>query len=273
MLQLPQDHCEGGMMLKLGRIARDESRYSPVLEDYLRTHPLGMQGLEKVADADDVDRASKVSSYPMYANDSIGDCTIAAMGHIFTALDVYAGWPQVLFSDEEIIRAYSAISGYDPATGANDNGCQMQDVLAYMRSTGMTDMQGNTHKVLMYARLRSPRSPQILSEALKTFGHVYTGIDCPQSAQDDFGKIWTYVPGSSILGGHAIALHRRQPYGSQVGVFDFSTWGALQPTTISFMSHYVEEAWVAVTRDWIAANGDTCDGISLAQLEADMAYV
>jgi hypothetical protein len=262
------------MMHKLGLIERDASRYAPEIEDYLRVHPLGTRsGLEQVADADDVDRASRVASYPMYVNDSIRDCTIAAMGHILTALEAYSGNPQALFSDEEIIRAYSAVSGYDPATGANDNGAQMQDVLAFMRSTGMTDLSGKLHKVLMYASLRSPRSAQMLSACLKTFGHVYVGISCPQSAEDEFGRVWTYEAGSPVIGGHAIGLHRRKPYGSQVGVFDFSTWGALQPATISFISHYVQEAWVAVTPDWIEMNGNTCDGISLAQLEADMAYV
>jgi len=262
------------MPFKLGKLPRDTSRYAPALEDYLRIHPRSAKaGLEPVTDSDDVDRASRVTDYPMYVNDAIGDCTIAAMAHILTALDVYSGKPQVLFSDGEVIRAYSAVSGYDPVTGENDNGAQMQDVLAYMRSTGMTDIQGNVHKVIMYAHLRNPRDPQLFSQALKTFGHVYTGIECPQSAEDDFGGVWTYQAGSPIIGGHAIGLHRRQPYGSRVGVFDFSTWGALQPTTISFITHYADEAWVAVTQDWLEANGNTCDGISLSQLEADMKYV
>jgi hypothetical protein len=81
------------------------------------------------------------------------------------------------------------------------------------------------------------------------------------------------VPGSPILGGHAIGLHRRQPYGSRVGVFDMASWGALQPATIGFLSHYVQEAWAVVTADWIEANGSSCDGVALSQLESDMRFV
>ena len=272
---------------KHGRIARDTSRWAPTLENYLRTHPkTAMSGLETVADSEDVDRATKVYDWPMYCNgegdpgnppgspDGIGDCTIAEAAHAYTALSVYAGKPQVLFSDQEIISTYSAISGYDPATGANDNGCQMQDVLAYNRATGMTDVDGNVHKVLMYAALGNPSDITMLSQVLKTFGYVYIGVNCPQSAQEQFGNgPWTYVPGSPIEGGHCIGLHRRQPYGSRVGVFDMATWGALQPTTISFIANYTEEAWAVVTQDWIEANGSSCDGIALAQLESDMRFV
>lgn len=263
------------MSFKQGRLPRDHSRFAPTLENYLRSHPLTKAtGLEKVADSDDVDRATKVSEWPVYGNDRIGDCTIAAMAHSFAAMGVFAGKPFSLFPEDEIVWAYSAVSGYDPDTGANDNGAQMQDVLAYMRSEGMADTTGKVHKVIAYAALGRPSDPLLLSECLKTFGTVYVGFQCPQSAEEQFQNgPWTYQPGSPILGGHAISLHRRQPYGSRVGVFGFSTWGALQPVTIPFLAHYVEEAWVFVTQDWIEANGSSMDGISLAQLEADMRLV
>ena len=261
------------MSFKLGRNRRDTSRFALTVEDYLRPHPVS-GALEQVASSEDVDRASKVTDWPVYLNDRIGDCTIAAIAHSFTAEAVTAGKPQVLFDDSEITRAYSAVSGYDPATGASDDGAQMQDVLALMRQNGLTDTHGNVHTVSAYAALGRPSSPQLLSQCLKTFGSVYVGIDCPQSAEDEFGNgPWTYVPGSPILGGHAISLHRRQPYGSKIGVFGFSTWGALQPVTIPFLAHYVSEAWIFITDDWIEANGSTMDGVSLAQLESDMRFV
>jgi hypothetical protein len=271
---------------KLGRIPRDTTRWAPTLETYLRTHPVsGTAGLEPVGPGEEVDRASKVTDWPMYCNgpdpanppsspDGIGDCTVAEAAHAFTALGVYAGKEQVLFPDSEIIAAYAAISGYDPVTGSNDNGCQMQDVLRYLRDTGLADANGQVHKVTAYAALADPTDIQMLSQVLKTFGYVYLGIDLPQSAEDEFGtEPWTYVPWSQPLGGHCIGLHRRDPYGTKVGVFTMATWGALQPATIGFIRHWVREAWAVITPDWIEANGASCDGISLAQLEADMPLV
>lgn len=262
------------MAYKLGRLPRDTSRFAPVFEDYLLPRSKTKTGLEKVADKDDVDRATRVSSWPLYKNDTVGDCTIAGMAHAFTATGVSAGYSQSLFTDDEIIRVYSDITGYNPDTGENDNGAQMQDVLAYMRNYGMTDASGKAHKVTAYAALRKPSDPLLLSEVLKTFGTVYVGITCPQSAEEQFQNgPWLYEPDSPILGGHAISLHRRQPYGSHVGVFDFSTWGALQRVTIPFLAHYVDEAWAFITPDWLEVNGGTVDGLDLAQLQADMSLV
>jgi len=264
----------------LGRIARDLSRFAPTYEHYRDA-----AALPQVADSADVDRVTKVTSWPMYCNgpdpgnpqaspDGIGDCTIAAPAHGFTATGVFAGKPQVLFDSSEIIKVYSRNSGYDPNSGANDSGCQMQDVLKDLHDNGMTDVNGKTHNVLLYAALGNPSDPALLSEVLNLFGWVYVGINCPASAQSQFGQgPWTYVPGSADEGGHAIGLHRRAPYGSEVGVWEWSTWGALQRSTLGFNAHSIEEAWAVVTDDWIEANGSTLTGLNLGQLEADMALV
>lgn len=265
------------MRFKLGRVARDEARWAPVLEDYLRPHPVLKQaagGLEKVADSEDVDRASRVDCWPAYENTVIGDCTFAGIAHGYTAAGVYADRPQVLFSDREVVAAYSRVSGYDPVTGTGDSGCQMQDVLKDQAEHGMTDVAGGRHTVIAYAALGSPSDPLLLSRVLKTFGFAYLGIACPRSAQEQFGTgPWTFVPDSPVEGGHCVSLHRREPYGTAVGVFQVSTWGALQPVTLPFLAHYVEEAWAVITADWLEVNGSSCDGIALAQLEADMKFV
>jgi hypothetical protein len=211
----------------------------------------------------------------VYRNDVLGDCTIAGYAHADTALGAFSGKPEWFFSDDDIVAAYSAVSGYDPATGDNDNGAQMQDVLAYMRSAGLPDNQGSAHPVISYAALGAPSDVTLLSECLKTFGTVYLGIACPRSALDQFdaGEPWTVQAGSPVEGGHAVALHRRKPYGSQVGIWYVSTWGRLQQVTIPFLRKYVEEAWVFASQDWMEANGSSCDGIALAQLESDMRFV
>jgi len=263
---------------KYGRIQRDLTRYAPIYENY-RTG-----GLVAVPGTADIDRATKVNSWPMYCNGpdagnpvaspgGVGDCTIAAPAHGYTASAVYAGKPQVLFSDQEIIQVYSRNSGYNPVTGDGDNGCQMQDVLKDQTKNGMTDVNGKTHKVAAYAALHEPSNAMMLSEVLNVFGWVYVGINCPDSAQDQFGQVWDYVPNSPNDGGHAIGLHHRKPYGSQVGVFYYSTWGALQRATLAFNAHYIAEAWAVITEDWLEANGSTIQGLNLAQLETDMRSV
>lgn len=252
-----------------GRLPRDPEKFLPTLEAYLT--PSAAVALPPVPLTQDVDRASNVTSWPMYLNDTLGDCTIAGAGHMFGALSVYGGRAEPLFSDQVITTTYSAVSGYVPGDPSTDNGAAMPDVLDYLRQTGMTDTDGHVHKVAGYAAFGNPSNELLLGQVLDIFGTVYCGIDCPESAEQEFdaGEAWTYVPGSPIEGGHCIVLQRRYP-SSDVNVDEFVTWGALQRADFGFVAHYLEEAYAVVSEDWIAVNGTSATGLDLAQLLADM---
>jgi len=53
----------------------------------------------------------------MMHNDTVGDCTCAAAGHLIMEWTANVG-AETTPSDEAILAAYSAITGYDPSTGA-----------------------------------------------------------------------------------------------------------------------------------------------------------
>jgi hypothetical protein len=263
---------------KLGRLPRDHSRYAPMYEHYRAAE------LPVVARSTDVDRATKVSAWPMYANgpdpgnpavspDGVGDCTVAGIAHVISAMAVYSGHAQPLFADTEIIRVYSAVSGYNSETGTGDNGANMQTVLDYIKASGITDTTGKVHKVAGYAALGNPKDTTLLAEVLDVFGAAYVGINCPASAQSEFGGTWTWNPFSPIEGGHAIGLHRREPL-SVRGPMVYSTWGALQPASVGFAKHYTEEAWAVVSADWLSdSNGESPEGLNVTQLLSDMTLV
>ena len=88
-----------------------------------------------------LDISTKVSSWGMMANDQLGDCTCAAAGHLIMEWTANAGKQTVTPTDQQIIAAYSAITGYNPVTGANDNGANEVDVLNYWRQTGIAGDQ------------------------------------------------------------------------------------------------------------------------------------
>lgn len=251
------------MGFKYGRLPRDFSKPALALENYLTDKADGTLPPAPLQ----VDRASKVSSWPMYGNDTIGDCTCAAIGHMIQAWTAYAG-AEVTVPQSSVIGLYSAVSGYNPATGANDNGAEMSDVLAYMKSTGIKDSAGKVHKVAGYAAFGDCTDIPLMKQVLNVAGSVYTGINCPASAQTEFGQVWTYEPSSPIEGGHCIDL--QLVAGGGVGAQSFVTWGALQKATIGFIEHYVEEAWFVVSQDYIDANGTTIEGLDLQSLLADM---
>lgn len=208
-----------------------------------------------------IDWISRVPSWPMYLNDRIGDCTCAGVGHAIQALTAFATTEKTV-TDNDVLKAYEAVSGYNPSTGANDNGAVMQDVLHYWFHTGLAG-----HKISAYASVNIRNLAEMRS-ALRWFGSVYIGINVPQSAEDQFsaGQPWAVDPGAdnSIIGGHAVVIQEWDPQYARL-----ITWGAVQRMTWDWFEKYGEEAWVVVTPDFIEANGLEASGVSMHQLVAD----
>ena len=259
---------------KYGRLHPDPARPRLTLERYLDPRAaLSRRGLPPVPLTVDIDRASAVQSWPVYLNDQLGDCTIAAIGHMYGAWTTYAGSAEALFSDTAIQEAYSRVGGYVPGDSSTDQGCVMQDVLADQQANGLDDVSGKVHQVAGYAAFGNPADEVLLGQVLDVFGTVYVGINVQQRQEDEFAsqRPWTWQRGGQVIGGHAVCLQRR--LGSGSAPLEYVTWGALQPATVSFQAHAAEEAWAVVTRDWLQANGTTVEGLDLQQLLADMADV
>ena len=226
-----------------------------VLEHYLDTSAL-------LPPSPVVDYASQVASWPMYGNDRIGDCTCAAAGHMIQAWTDYAT-TEVTIGESDVIQAYSAITGYNPATGAGDNGANEQDVLNYWRKTGI-----GGHKIGGFAELASLDNLTLAKQCLEVFGTIYLGINVPQSAMDQFraGEPWAWTGDTNIIGGHAVPV---QYWGThETGEIEVVTWGKRQRMTRRFWLNYVEEAWVVFSPDWLEANGQSAGGDDLSQLRA-----
>jgi hypothetical protein len=200
----------------------------------------------------------------MYDNDKIGDCGLAAPGHQIQSWSFFGNGNLFTPEPEAIIEAYSAVSGYDPKTGANDTGVVLQDVLSYWRKTGIG---GNTITVFASVDVSQPDE---IDAAIEAFGSLLVGVNLPKTAakQLDDGQPWDYVRGSGdgapgSWGGHAI----------HVGAFDrvhgvraCTTWGAIQLMSDSFWKHYAFEAWVAVSTLWVDTNKDGIGAIDLRSL-------
>lgn len=72
------------------------------------------------------------NSWGMMANDTVGDCTVAAAGHAI--MSVTDDNKKIYYpSTADIIGAYSAVSGYVPGEPWTDNGAACLDVLNYWR--------------------------------------------------------------------------------------------------------------------------------------------
>ena len=79
-----------------------------------------------------------ITSCGMLGNDIVGDCVIAGADHE-TLLWCQEGGSPVIFTDQDAIDDYSAITGYDPNDPSSDQGTDVRTALKYRQKTGMID--------------------------------------------------------------------------------------------------------------------------------------
>lgn len=249
------------LKLKLGKqVARHDPR-SLLLASYLTpalpTTPASF------------DLTAKVKAWGMMDNDQIGDCTCAAAGHLIMEWTANAQKKMVTPSDKQIVAAYSAITGYNPTTGANDNGAVELDVLNYWRQTGIAG-----HKIGAYMALEPANHTHIM-DSVYIFEGCYIGLQLPVSAQAQVQnhQPWSVPPGGTTgdgkpgsWGGHAVPVVAYDVRGVTV-----VTWGALQQMTWSFWEAYTEEAYAILSPDYLTGKKTTPQGFNLQELQADLA--
>ena len=215
------------------------------------------------------DVSDKITNWGMMDNDQVGDCTCAAAGHLLMEWTANAGKKMFTPTDKQIIAAYSAITGYNPSTGANDNGANEVDVLNYWRQTGIAG-----HKIGAYVSLEPSNHTHVM-DSVYIFEGCYIGVSLPISAQAQTQnhQPWSVPPGGTTgdgkpgsWGGHAVPVVAYDAHGLTV-----VTWGALQVMTWTFWEAYCDEAYTIISNDYLSGKKTTPQGFSMQQLQADLA--
>jgi len=220
-----------------------------------------------------LDLTAKVKvPWGMMDNADLGDCTCAAAGHLIMEWTANAQSKIFTPSDAQIIAAYSAITGYNPKTGANDNGAVEIDVLNYWRQSGIAG-----HKIQAFVALEPSNHTHIM-DGIWIFGGCYIGLALPKTAQaqtqnhqpwsvTSIGTTGDGAPGS--WGGHAVPVVAYDARSLTV-----VTWGALQTMTWGFWAAYCDEAYAILSPDYLEQKGGQTvapNGFNLAQLQEDLA--
>ena len=240
-------------MMKLGRVRAATDPRLPPLARY-------MAATDAPASAD---WYSRIAAWPMLANDQVGDCTFAAVGHVIQQWTSYTDAQPVVMSDRAVLAAYSAVSGYVPGDPATDRGALCADVLRYWLTTGMATPDGGPDTLTGAASL-APRDASAVRRAIAIFGNLYAGVALPLSAQSE--DVWSATgdaPGS--WGGHCVPLVGFNGVGPIC-----VTWGALKQMTWDWWATYAEEAYALLSPDWLRFSGTNPAGIDWTRLEADM---
>jgi hypothetical protein len=252
--------------MKLGKQPRrEEARLRP-LRCYMGATTGGGLALPPVPA--NCERGSAVPSWPMLDNDTVGDCTIAAVGHAVQLWTAAAERMRVM-TDAEALAGYERF-GYRPGDPSTDQGANAADVLT--RWTGVGFACGGVEDVLTGFCAIDPAQASEVRAGVAWLGVVYAGLELPIAAQS--AEVWDapaaaadlvgdYAPGG--WGGHAVPIVGYGP-GGVVCV----TWGALKQITWRFWSAYASEAYGLLSRDFVtgAASAATVDW---AALEGDMA--
>jgi hypothetical protein len=207
------------------------------------------------------------ASYPVDGNATYGDCTMAGVAHLIAA------WNAEVHENDPVPNEQLVVAQYFNLTGGEDTGLNEAEVLKTWQTDGLfgptLDGFYVPNKIAGYAPV-NPRDLLQLHQAVAFYGGAYLGIECPESAQQQFanGEPWTYVEDSPVLGGHCVVALGYGPSGG----LHVATWGGVAVLEASFLAHYLDEAWVVLSHEMVEAKGDAL-GVNLAALQADLAKV
>jgi hypothetical protein len=188
-----------------------------------------------------IDFSLLVQEWHMYLNDQLGDCTCADQAHGRMVWAAMVG-ESIAITDQMVAKMYEA-SGWRPGQPQTDQGWTLQAAAGYLRTTGFLGKPD----IEAYAEV-STTNDDAQQIAMELFGGLSTGIECPESALQQFreGRPWVIVPNSPIAGGHAIRKVKSQLRKSGVYV----TWGGLAPADEPWEKEYVDELVCEVPANW-----------------------
>jgi hypothetical protein len=207
-----------------------------------------------------VTNSEGVTNWGMMLNDTLGDCTIAGVGHAIQVWTLAKG-NEVTVSDSTVLLYYEQWDGYNPNNPASDQGGVELDVLNDWRQSP-NGLDG--HQLLAFAD-PDPQDTLHVQQAIRLFGGLYAGLQLPISAQTQ--DVWDVASGPNgqpgSWGGHCVFI---SDYAADT--LTCITWGELKKMTWGFWGTYCDEAHALLSTDW-----QPLAGFDMAALQADLSKV
>lgn len=200
----------------------------------------------------------------MLGNDTIGNCTVASIAHILMSATAHTG-KMVAPTMDDVLKVYSAVSGYDPKTGLNDNGAYITDVLNYWQTVGIAG-----HKIAGWAKIPEKNLLRV-HQAIWLFSALDCGFVMPLSAMLQFnsGMAWHHDDNNTdVDGAHCVPLFN---YG-QLGLTGV-TWAQLQQLTNQWFLEQCDEAYAVIMNEWVNDAGDAPNHLKMDELIADLKQI
>jgi len=189
----------------------------------------------------------------MDGNDTLGDCTIAALAHSIT---VYRGLlgKKLIMSKQNVVKLYMHL------TGGVDSGLNELDVLGYWRQNPVSG-----DEIITYVKI-DPKNHTHVQQAIQLFGGVYLGFQVQENCIQEFDNHQPWTPGTLTNDGHAVYA-----VGYDQNDVTVLTWGNTQQGTWGWWDECVDEAYAILPPE--AKTPGFAPGFNFAQLQADLAAV
>jgi len=188
--------------------------------------------------------------FPMDGNDTLGDCTIAALAH---AVTTYSG----LIGKKDIMAKKAVVKLYMHLSGGVDSGLNELDVLNYWRQHKVAG-----DRILAYASV-NPKNHTHVQQAIELFGGLYIGFQVQQNCVEEFNNHQPWTPGPLTNDGHAVYVVAYDQSGVTV-----LTWGNTQKATWGWWDECVDEAYAILPPE--AKHVGFAPGFNFAQLQSDL---
>src|SRR5271163_2129655 len=137
----------------------------------------------------------------MMLNDTLGDCTCAAVYHAFQVWTFNAtkGKSMDTEPDSDVEKLYELACGYKPSAGGEGPGGNEQHVLKYLLNKGApTGPTGQTtHKIDAFVEV-DPRNTDDVKRTINDCGLAYIGFNVPQNIVPQGSPppaVWQVAPG------------------------------------------------------------------------------
>jgi hypothetical protein len=191
--------------------------------------------------------------FPIDGNNTLGDCTIAALAHADTVYNGLIG-KKVIFPQPDCVKLYFQL------TGGKDSGLNELDVLNYWQSNPVSG-----DRIAAFAAI-DVKNHMHIQQAIHLFGGVYLGFQVQQNAVQEFDAHQPWTPGPLTPDGHAVFAVAYDA--NQLTVL---TWGNTQLATWAWWDECVDEAYAILPPE--ALKPGFAPGFDFAQLKADLEAV
>lgn len=209
-------------------------------------------------------------AFGLYANDRFGVCGPTSAANIVRLVTGGLLGKEIQPSQSDVFDLYrrSGNPNFDPTTGADDNGVDMQTMLEALLSGGIGDGKGGNVKPVAFAKV-SAHNDQQIEAAVSIFGGVLWGVllqTAQQSQSSMRPPVWDYSP-SPTWGGHAVLNGAYEAADGSV-IEDVISWKMRVQTLPLFRQHQLQECW-AVIWPWNLSHPAFQAGVNVTQLAVD----